>query len=99
MSLTVVITKGSHAKNVHMPPRSEVTHFAHQWDNDDPEDMNHQARNFVTYATALGGYEPPVYLLSGKYPDDPALHAKMNVDMADWASVVGSALNVEVEIR
>jgi hypothetical protein len=97
--ITVVITKGAHARNVHMSNDHDRRHFAHQWDNDDLEDTAHQAHNFVTYATALGGYEPPVILLPGKYPEDPADHAHMNVCLADWASIVGSALDTEVEIR
>jgi hypothetical protein len=97
--MITVITKGAHSRNVHMPERVEPVHFAHQWDNESPEDTAHQAHNFVIYATALGGFSPPVYLLPGTYPDDPADRAEMNVCLSDWASLVGSALDTEVEIR
>jgi hypothetical protein len=95
----VVITKGSHARNTHMPPRDgEPRQFAHRWDPDDPEDVPHQAQNFKLYADSLGGYVPPVILLAPPLPEGPeADHIRVN--LADWKSIIESGMGVPVEIR
>lgn len=95
---TVVITKGAHARNVHIPVHEGPVQFAHRWDPDEQEDCPHQAHNFMTYARALGGYVPPVIVLA-EQRDDPNDQAEQNCHLADWASIVGTALDTEVEIR
>ena len=96
---TIVVTKGSHARNVHLPPfDGEPRQFAHRWDPDDPEDVAHQAQNFTLYAKALGGYVAPIVLLAPPIPDGPeADHIRVN--LADWKSIVETGTGMPVEIR
>jgi hypothetical protein len=97
---TVVITKGAHRRNVHLPHLSdEPRQFAHQWDADEAEDNAHQAHNFITYATALGGYAEPVVLLPPPETDDTTETARRATMLSDWSDIVGSALDMKVEIR
>jgi hypothetical protein len=96
----VVISKGSHARNTHLPPLSDgPRHFAHRWDADDPEDVPHQANNFRTYAASLGGFEPPFILLRPDVMPDEPERAHVEVNLSDWASIVKTATGVPVEIR
>lgn len=100
--MIVTITKGSHARNVHLPPLSdEPRQFAHRFDPDDPEDVPHQAQNFITYATALGGYVAPIVLISPPMSEaeDGPEYDHIKVELADWASVVETATGMPVEIR
>jgi hypothetical protein len=94
-----VITRGAHARNVHVPPDDgEPRQFAHRWDPDDPEDVPHQAMNFKLYADALGGYVAPVVLLAPPLPEGPeADHIKVN--LSDWKSIIETGMGVPVEIR
>ena len=87
----VVITKGSHRRNVHLPDLEGVQ-FAHRYDPDDPEDVPHQVSNFLNYATALGTSVGPHVLLG---PDDTVSRCYMR----DWAQIVESATHVPVKIR
>ena len=98
---TYVITKGAHARNVHLPPfDGQPRQFAHRWDPDDVEDVAHQAQNFKLYADALGGYVPPIILIApDPMPDDQAECNHIKVNMSDWASIVESATGMAVEIR
>ncbi len=96
----IVLTKGAHARNTHIPPDDgKPRQFAHRWDPDEVEDVPHQAQNFKLYADALGGYVEPIVLLSPPPCDDPAEEAHRKVNMADWASIVRTATGKQVEIR
>ena len=97
----IVLTKGSHARNVHIPPDDGTPRqFAHRWDPDDVEDVPHQAQNFKLYADTLGDYQAPIVLLSpDPMPDDQVECNHIKVNMADWASIVESATGMAVEIR
>ena len=96
----IVITKGAHHRNTHIPERDdEPRQFAHRWDPDSPEDVAHQAGNFKTYATALGGYVPPIVLLAPPMPDDPNEADHIRVNLSDWASIVRTSTGHQVEIR
>jgi len=96
----ITITTGAHGRNVDIPPsNSSPRQFAHKWDWDEPEDNAHQAQNFIQYATALGGYVPPVILLPPPIPEDPRDWDTIKVKMADWAGNVEAALGTTVEIR
>ena len=98
--MILTITKGSHARNVHLPPRTdEPVHFAHRWDPDDPEDVPHQVQNFVTYAKALGGYSMPCYLIPPPFGDDEVENAHIRVNMSDFKSIVETGHGWPVEIR
>lgn len=97
----IVITAGAHRRNVNMPSiTDEPRQFAHRWDPDEEEDVAHQAQNFKLYADALGGYVPPIVLLSpDPMPDDQVECNHIKVNMADWASIVETATGLPVEIR
>jgi hypothetical protein len=98
--MIVVITKGSHARNTHIPPRDgEPRHYGHRWDPNDPEDVAHQAMNFTTYANALGGYEEPIVLLGPPPSDDEQENLHVKVNMGDWQDIVETATGKRVEIR
>ena len=48
------ITSGAHWRDVHVPQNSaQPRQFAHIFDPDEPEDVPHQASNFITYANAV----------------------------------------------
>jgi hypothetical protein len=95
-----VITKGAHARNVHLPAfDDEPRQFAHRWDPDEVEDVPHQAQNFLIYAQALGGYVPPIVLLPPPKPEDDVEWAHIQVNMGDWRDIVETATGVKVEIR
>jgi hypothetical protein len=96
----VVISKGAHKRNVHMPdPNNGPYQYAHQWDAGDPEDCPHQAQNFLTYAKALGNWCSPCVLLPDRSVGEGEDRSEMNCHLADWVSIVGSAMDTEVEIR
>lgn len=95
----IVITKGDHRRNVHMPERGDKLQFAHRYDFSDPEGHERQAQNFIIYAQALGGYVPPVIVYADPTVTDPNQRALMNINLADWAAIVGHALDTEVEIQ
>lgn len=86
--MTVIITRGAHWRNTHLV--DEPSQFAHVFDPDDPEDVPHQAHNFMTYAKALGNFDSPFVLIG---PEDQAVH------LCDWAQIVQTATGVQVEIR
>jgi hypothetical protein len=94
-----VLTKGSHKRNVHVPPYDGTPRqFAHRWDPDDVEDVPHQAQNFKLCADALGGYVAPIVLLAPPLPEGPeADHIKVN--LSDWKSIIETGMGVPVEIR
>lgn len=94
----IVITIGSQGKNPNVPDK-RPRQFAHQWQNDDPADVPHQASNFLNYARALGNYEAPIVLLGGKRPDDPTDAACLEVQLDGWRSIVQTATGMAVEIR
>lgn len=83
-----IISKGAHWRNVHL--QEGPCQFAHVFDPDDPEDVPHQAHNFMTYAKALGNFDSPFVLIG---PADQAVH------LSDWAQIVSTATHVPVEIR
>jgi hypothetical protein len=99
--MIVTITSGAHGMNTDLPafPPGEPVQFAHLWDFEEPEDNAHQVLNFVKYATALGGWSNPVVLLPPPVPADPRDWDYIQVKMADWAAMVESDLECEVEIR
>ena len=97
----IVITKGAHHRNVHLPAMSdEPRQFAHRWDPNENEDVAHQVQNFKLYADALGSYESPIVLLSpDPMPSDQNECNHIKINMADWASLVTTATGRPVEIR
>lgn len=98
--MILTITKGAHARNVHLPAISdEPRHFAHRWDPDEGEDVPHQAQNFVTYARALGGFEMPVYLIAPPLSDDEVENDHIRINMEDWRQIVETGQGWPVEMR
>lgn len=99
--MILTITRGSHARNVHLPSLDpdEPRQFAHRWDPDDPEDVPHQAHNFLTYANALGGYVEPIVLIPPPFTDDEVDNDHIRVNMGDWRDIVQTATGLKVEIR
>ena len=55
------ITSGAHWRNMDVPP--DADQFAHVFDPESPEDVPHEAQNFITYAQALGFPDAPIVLL------------------------------------
>ena len=95
----VVVTKGAHARNTHIPPFEDgPRQFAHRFDPNEVEDVPHQVQNFIQYANALGGYHPPIVLLSPKMGDDEAEWDHIQVEMSDWRSIVETATGMAVDI-
>ena len=108
---TVTITSGAHWRNVDIDP--DATEFGHIFDPESPEDVPHEAQNFITYMTALGGCQSVVLYR----PDDEDLpdwvaplepHSArhfapdddhVEVMMSDWKTIVESATGKKVEIR
>jgi len=101
MSQTIIITNGAHKRNGSMPPiNGEARHFAHQWSWDEVEDNVHQAQNFILYATALGGFTPPIELIGPPNPpEDPRLQQLITVKMAEWARHVRRHFGMDVHVR
>lgn len=112
--MTLTITSGAHWRNVDVPVSTEARSFAHIFDPESPEDVPHEAGNFLTYARALGGaseiilYRP---MDDDELPDWVApieAHSArhfgpeddhIEVMMSDWASIVTGATGLPVEIR
>lgn len=109
----VTITSGAHWRNVGVSQVDTERQFAHIFDPESPEDVPHEAHNFITYANALGEYEDPIVLYR---PDEDipewvapieahsARHfgpedEHIEVMMADWVQIVTTATGRKVEIR
>lgn len=110
--MPVTITSGAHWRNVDVP--QDADQYAHIFDPESPEDVPHEAQNFITYATALGWPDAPIILYR---PDDADIVDWINpveahsarhfgpdddhveVMMADWKMLVESATGRQVEIR
>lgn len=101
MAQTVIITNGAHKRNGSMPPMDgEPRHFAHQWSWDENEDNVHQAQNFILYATALGGFTPPIELIRpANPPEDEQMRQVMEVKLADWSRHVRRHFGMDVHVR
>lgn len=98
--MIITITSGAHWRNVHLPNlEGELVQFAHRFDPDEPEDVPHQANNFLTYANALGGFTTPHVLIGPPKGDDEIENAHIAVEMSDWAAIVSSATGSKVTIR
>ena len=99
--MTIVITKGDHARASSVPVGEQYAHQYMPTDDDgpDPEGHEHQAWNFTTYANALGGGVAPHVLLSPPAPDDAAVAARIQIEMMDWAAIVEGATGKAVETR
>jgi hypothetical protein len=96
----IIITRGAHWRNTKMPTLTdEPRQFAHRWDPDEVEDVAHQAQNFKLYAEALGGFSPPIVLLSPPMPDTGPDYDHIKVNLSDWASIIETAMNMPVVIR
>ena len=75
--MILTITKGAHWRNTHLPALGEDRQFAHIFDADEPEDVPHQASNFITYANALGhSHGPHVLIMAPKVPSPSALELR-----------------------
>lgn len=99
--MTIVISEGARTRYVH---KGADRQFAHIFDPDsasgaDGEDVAHQAWNFVTYATALGGYDTPIVLISPPVDPDPVEEQHIQIELAGWKSLVETATRCPVEIR
>ncbi len=107
----ITITSGAHWRNVGVSQIDEPRQFAHIFDPESPEDVPHEAHNFITYYRALGGADGVVlYRPTEDLPDwvapvepDSARHFgpeddHIDVMMADWVQIVESALSVKVEV-
>lgn len=108
--MLVTITSGAHWRNVDIDP--EADQFGHIFDPESPEDVPHEAQNFITYFTALGGSESIVLFRPDDEPPDwvapveeySARHfgpedEHIEVMLADWKELVESATGRQVEIR
>ena len=110
--MTVTITSGAHWRN--MDAESGADEYAHIFDPESPEDVPHEAHNFITYLNALGGCEGPLVLYRPDDTDIPdwisplephsARHFgpeddHVEVMMSDWKQIVESATGKVVEIR
>ena len=110
--MVVTITSGAHWRNVDATPGEES--YAHIFDPESPEDVPHEASNFITYLNALGGCEGPLVLYRPDDTDIPGWIAPIEphsarhfgpeddhveVMMSDWKQIVESATGKVVEIR
>lgn len=97
----LTITSGAHWRNTNLPTLApgEERQFAHRWDPDEPEDVAHQAQNFMQYAHALGGFVAPLVLIPPVKTDDEVEWAHIQVNMSDWADIVETGMNMQVDIR
>lgn len=110
--MIVTITSGAHWRNVHVPHDAEQ--FAHIFDPESPEDVPHEAHNFLTYGRSLGFPDAAVILYrpldEDELPDwvspmEPhsARHFGPDEDhievmLADWKMIVETATGMTVEI-
>jgi hypothetical protein len=107
----VAITAGAHWRN---PDAKQGTEYAHLFDPESPEDVAHQAQNFILYAQALGSVVEPLVLVrpnddelpSWVAPLEPhsARHfdpsdAHVEIMLAECAQVIEGATGMKVEIR
>ena len=108
--MIVTITSGAHWRNVGIDP--DADQYAHIFDPESPEDVPHEAQNFITYANALGWPDAPIVLYRPDEDDEPhhpvethsARHFgpdddHVEVMMADWKELVETATGRTVEIR
>jgi hypothetical protein len=97
-----LISWGAHGRNPDAPrevPLLRPVQLAHRFDYNDPEDVAHEATNFIQYATALGGSDgPPVLLVDDSGLDDPD-KSHFWINAIDWASIVDSGLDTRVVIK
>lgn len=93
----VTITSGSHWRNVNVV-NTGVDQFAHVYDPDDPEDHEHQAQNFMTYAAALGPSLAPHVLIAPEPEPDENDQLYIDMQMDAWREIVQSGTGVKVEI-
>jgi hypothetical protein len=106
----VPITSGAHWRNVDIP--SDADCFAHIFDPESPEDVPHQAQNFLLYAAALGGCKAivvariveggPEWVIPTEEPASRHVDPEddhVAVMLSDWAAIVQSATGIEVEVR
>jgi hypothetical protein len=100
-----LISWGAHGRDVTAPQtvpqlrKLGPIQFAHRFDYEDPEDVAHEASNFIKYATALGGSDlPPVLYVDDSGLEDPD-KAHLWINAADWSSIVASGLHTTVETR
>ena len=100
--MVITITSGAHWRDTSAPQLTGGPfQYAHIFDPDSPEDVPHEAHNFITYAAALGNYIGPHILLR---PDttvdwDKSEWDEIEVMMSDWREIVESATHIAVEIR
>lgn len=109
---TVTITSGAHWRNVDVPQDAEQ--YAHIFDPESPEDVPHEAHNFITYLNALGGCDEPLVLYRPEtvvipdwvapVEDFSARHFGPDEDhievmMADWVTIVETATGQRVEVQ
>ncbi len=96
--MIITISSGAHWRNVGLKPGDySEDQFAHIFDPDEPEDVPHQAHNFMTYATALGACAQPFVLIAPEDEDEPE-QSHVHVEMSDWQAIVESETVVKVEI-
>lgn len=95
----VVITQGAHVRYSEANDAPLGCQFAHAFDPDCPEDVPHQAMNFTMYAQALGHYKAPFVVYAPERPEDDVEWAHIQVELADFQSIVESGTGVKVEIR
>jgi hypothetical protein len=109
--MIVTISSGAHWRNLDVP--SDADQYAHIFDPESPEDVPHDAHNFITYAVALGLPDAAIILLrpEDEWPDwaapveeHSARHFgpeddHIEVMMSDWKAIVESATGRQVEIR
>lgn len=110
--MVITITSGAHWRNVGVS-QVEADQFAHIFDPESPEDVPHEAHNFITYYRALGGCEGSVVLYrpTEDLPDwvapieeHSARHFgpeddHIEVMMSDWVQIVETALSKKVEVQ
>ena len=110
----ITISSGAHWRNTGLEKHADYSgdQFAHIFDPESPEDVPHEAQNFLAYMKALGRPAEPLVLIA---PEDPLpewiapvepLSARhfgpeedhVNVMMADWCQIVATATGMKVAI-